>query len=179
MKQLGNAGRARQQRCQQAQSVNDLRGGRPSSDRHGQSGEDKEDADTSEEEHQDHGAGLFNRTPRPPVEVVALSEMSSIPAVSRAATSFIRESTLPRTTPSLASIRWMVGSERSDNSASLRWSMPRRARAARSWAPVIIETYLMESLFCFCGQSILMFQALISWSEYAVFGYRPSNEKVQ
>src|SRR5689334_24804929 len=70
-----------------------------------------------------YAGGLLNRTPRPPLELVALSEMSSIPLASSAATSFINESTLPRMTPSLASIRWMVGNERSDNCASLRWSM--------------------------------------------------------
>ena len=40
-----------------------------------------------------------------PLELAALSEISSIPAVSRAATSFISKSTLPRITPSLASMR--------------------------------------------------------------------------
>ena len=70
--------------------------------------------------------------PRPPLELVVLSEISSIPQASSAATSFMSESTLPRMTPSLASIRWIVGNERSDNFASLRWSMWSIARAARS-----------------------------------------------
>lgn len=61
-----------------------------------------------------------------------------MPPPSSAATSFINESTLPRITPSLASMRWMVGSDRPDNSASLRWSMPSSARAARSCAAVIM-----------------------------------------
>jgi hypothetical protein len=64
--------------------------------------------------------------------------MSSTPAASRAETSFISESTLPRMTPLLPSIRWIVGTDRLDSSASLRWSMPSSARAARSWAEVII-----------------------------------------
>jgi hypothetical protein len=34
------------------------------------------------------------------------------PAFSSADTSFMRESTLPRTTPSLASMRWIVGTEK-------------------------------------------------------------------
>jgi hypothetical protein len=85
-----------------------------------------------------YAGGLLNRTPRPPLELVALSEMSSIPLASSAATSFISESTLPRMTPSLASIRWIVGNERSDNFASLRWSMSSIARAARSCAAVIM-----------------------------------------
>src|SRR5580704_13341669 len=73
--------------------------------------------------------------------------MSSMPPVSSAATSFINESTLPRITPSLASMRWMVGSDRSDNSASLRWSMPSSARAARSCAAVIMfKTSIMMFL---------------------------------
>ena len=54
-------------------------------------------------------------------------------------TSFISESTLPRMTPSLASMRWMVGSDRPDSSASSRWSMPSSARAARSCAAVIMS----------------------------------------
>ena len=45
---------------------------------------------------------------------------SSMPAVPSAATSFISESTLQRMTPSLASMRWMVGNDKPDNSASLR-----------------------------------------------------------
>ena len=61
-----------------------------------------------------------------------------MPPPSSAATSFINESTLPRITPSLASMRWMVGSDRPDNSASLRWSTPSSARAARSCAAVIM-----------------------------------------
>ena len=69
----------------------------------------------------------------------ALSEMSSMPSASSAATSFISESTLPRITPSLASMRWMVGSDSPAASASLRWSMPRSAREARSWPAVIME----------------------------------------
>ena len=55
---------------------------------------------------------------RPPVVLVALSEINSMPAASSAATSFISETTLPRITPSLASIRWMVGSDRPERSAS-------------------------------------------------------------
>ena len=48
------------------------------------------------------------------------------------AINFIRESTFPRITPSLASMRWMVGTERPESSASWRWSTPSRARAARN-----------------------------------------------
>ena len=62
----------------------------------------------------------FNRTPRPPSVLEAPSPISSIPAISRAATSLVRESTLPRITPSLASIRWMVGSESPASLASRR-----------------------------------------------------------
>jgi hypothetical protein len=85
-----------------------------------------------------YAGGLLSRMPRPPVELVALSEISSIPLASSAATSFMSESTLPRMTPSLASIRWIVGSDRSDNFASLRWSIRSIARAARSCAAVIM-----------------------------------------
>src|SRR6266850_7540827 len=44
---------------------------------------------------------------------------------------------LPRITPSLASMRWIVGSERREALASSRWSIPARARAARSCREVI------------------------------------------
>jgi hypothetical protein len=61
-----------------------------------------------------------------------------MPPAASASTSFIRESTLPRMTPSLDSIRWIVGSDRPERCASSRWSIPSRARAARIWAPVIM-----------------------------------------
>jgi hypothetical protein len=63
--------------------------------------------------------------------------MSSTPAASIADVSFTSESTLPRITSSLASMRWMVGTDSPDSSASLRWSMPSKARAARNCAEVI------------------------------------------
>jgi len=47
----------------------------------------------------------LSRTPRPPVELGTPGLISSIPAFSRAETSFMRESTLARMTPSLASMR--------------------------------------------------------------------------
>src|SRR5579875_2738209 len=84
-------------------------------------------------------AFALSRTPRPPPWLEAPSPMSSMPAPSRAPTSFISESTLPRMTPSLASMRWIVGTESPERSASLRWSMPRSARAARSCAAEIIS----------------------------------------
>ena len=48
-----------------------------------------------------------------------LAELSdlSVPTIQRMEAS---ESTLPRITPSLASMRWMVGTERPDSSASSR-----------------------------------------------------------
>ena len=55
----------------------------------------------------------------PPPWLVALSLISSMSTASRAATNFIRESTLPRMTPSLASICWMVGSD--SPAASTSW----------------------------------------------------------
>jgi hypothetical protein len=39
--------------------------------------------------------------------------------------------------PTLASIRWMVGSETPASSASVLWSMPSKARAALIWKDVI------------------------------------------
>src|SRR5690606_28183328 len=52
-------------------------------------------------------------------------------------TSFISESTVPRTTPRLASMRWIVATERPAASASARWSSSRSARAALSCPAVI------------------------------------------
>ena len=48
-----------------------------------------------------HPPGALSRTPRPPPSLTALSAISSMPASSSAATSFISESTFPRMTPSL------------------------------------------------------------------------------
>jgi hypothetical protein len=47
----------------------------------------------------------LRRTPRPPAELCPPGLINSIPAFSSAETNFIRESTLPRITPSLASMR--------------------------------------------------------------------------
>jgi hypothetical protein len=52
-----------------------------------------------------------SRTPRPPTGLVSPSLMSSTPAASIAAISFMRESTVPRITPALASMRWIVGTD--------------------------------------------------------------------
>lgn len=62
-------------------------------------------------------AVTFKRTPRPRPMLSEFSPMSSIPACSSAATSFIRESTFPRTTPSLASMRCTVGRDRPERPA--------------------------------------------------------------
>src|SRR5688500_5089220 len=91
------------------------------------------------EQDEDHHGRSLNRTPRPPPGLAAPGPISSRPAALSAAISFIRESTLPRTTSSLASMRWMVGTDRPDSSASLRWSIPRSARAARIWADEIMR----------------------------------------
>lgn len=47
----------------------------------------------------------LRRTPRPPAELCPPGLINSIPAFSSAETNFIRESTFPRITPSLASMR--------------------------------------------------------------------------
>ncbi len=55
-----------------------------------------------------------------------------MPAASSAPTSFISESTLPRMTPSLASMRWMVGSDSPESSGKLALVDPEeRARRAK------------------------------------------------
>jgi hypothetical protein len=60
----------------------------------------------------------LSRTPRPPLGVPEPSDNSTIPNASNAAVTFMRESTLPRMTPSLASIRWIVGTDSPDLAAS-------------------------------------------------------------
>jgi hypothetical protein len=55
---------------------------------------------------------------------------------------FINVSTTPRTTPPLASMRRIVGSETPVSRASSFWSMPSNARAARICADVIMYCYL-------------------------------------
>ena len=72
------------------------------------------------------------RTPRPTPSLRACSPISSTPAASRAATTLIRVSTLPRTLPSLASILWIVGKETPERSASVFWSRPIRAAGPRA-----------------------------------------------
>ena len=61
----------------------------------------------------------LRRTPRPPRSLAWFSPISSTPASSSAWMTFISVSTTPLTTPSLASMRWMVGSETPARSASV------------------------------------------------------------
>jgi hypothetical protein len=56
----------------------------------------------------------------------------------------VRDSTTPRTVPTLASMRWIVGSETPASSASVLWSMPSNARAARIWNDVITRSVHMQ-----------------------------------
>src|SRR5690606_30058965 len=93
-------------------------------------------------ERRDHSPSPdLSRTPRPPATLAAFSPISSTPASSSAATTLVSESTIPRTLPLLASIRWMVGSDTPDRRARVRWSIPSNARAARICAAVIIVRY--------------------------------------
>src|SRR5690606_18769386 len=86
-----------------------------------------------------HQRGSFSRTPRPLPWLGWPLPISSIPAASSAATILVSVETTPRTCSSLlASIRWMVGRDTPDIAASVRWSMPSRARAARSWVAEIM-----------------------------------------
>src|SRR5581483_9797061 len=66
--------------------------------------EAKQQGRAGKKENDDHQGGL-SLTPRPPPALVPPSGMSSIPAAFSASTSFIKESTLPRLVPSLASMR--------------------------------------------------------------------------
>src|SRR5271155_5152334 len=113
-------GGERYRRDDQARAVDDARGRSAPPDDDGDDAECEQGGRACKRDRQSHDAGLFSRTPRPPELLVALSVMSSMPSMSRAAISFISESTLPRTTLSLASIRWMVGSDRPAASASVR-----------------------------------------------------------
>ena len=65
-----------------------------------------------------------------------------------AATTFVSVSTTPRTLPLLASIRWIVGKETPARSASVCWSMPRRARPARICVAVIRAKLHTSSTSC-------------------------------
>src|SRR6202035_3112729 len=149
--QMPQSGKQRDQCGRGAKAVDQRIRHRRAPDQHGGNCGREKRGGTRQCEEERHGGGLLSRTPRPPLALVALSEMSSMPPISSAATSFIKESTLPRITPSLASMRWMVGSDRPDNFASLRWSMPSSARADRSCAAVImfqtsIVTYMISIL---------------------------------
>jgi len=121
---------------------------------------------------QDHDAGAFSRTPRPPPWLVALSAISSMPMPFSAATSFISESTLPLMTPSLVSMRWMVGSDSPAASARRRWSMPSSAREARSCPAVItmsdgkrleMRIMMLKTLFLIVQALFLMVHA--AWGQ--------------
>src|SRR5687768_16289628 len=122
----------------------DQRGGGVWPPRHGEGshGGAKKRCDAPQQAFERHGVSrqplFFRRMPRPPPSLAAPSLISSMPRRSSAAISFISDSTLPRTTPSLASIRWIVDRERRAALARARWSMPARARAARSSRDVSI-----------------------------------------
>src|SRR5262249_51221390 len=118
--ELRQRGRQRNNSDDNARAIDEAarRGRAPDDDR--KDAERDQETGADEDDRQCHVAGLFSRTPRPPPELTALSVMSSIPSESSAAMSFISESTLPRTTPSLASMRWMVGSDSPAASASVR-----------------------------------------------------------
>src|SRR6185437_3613339 len=86
--------------------------------------------------------GCRNLTPRPPPSLRAFSPMRSTPAALSASITLVSVSTMPRTLPSLASMRWMVGRATPAIPARVFWSIPSRARAARSCAAVIMAVPL-------------------------------------
>src|SRR5579862_3647248 len=102
---MGERDRQRDRRRSHASPVDQPRGRRHTAERDGTRSKRDQYGGAEENDRQRHVAGLFSRTPRPPPWLIALSVMSSMPSASRAATSFISESTLPRMTPSLASMR--------------------------------------------------------------------------
>jgi len=136
---LHRSGDEGNRRNDHARAIDEARRCGRAADHDGEHAEREENRSAGERDRQRHAVPLLSRTPRPPVSLAVLSEMSAIPSASSAATSFISESTLPRMTLSLASMRWMVGSDSPAASASVRWSMPRSAREALSWPDVIIE----------------------------------------
>ena len=111
--QVADAGEQRDQRDDEARAVDDRGGGRRAADAPPRRVRGRASGDADRASVTRHGAGPLSRHPRPPPELAAFSAISSMPAASSAATSFISESTLPRMTPSLASMRWMVGSDKS------------------------------------------------------------------
>src|SRR5690606_7815745 len=99
----------------------------------------------------DHGcrsAGSLSRTPRPLPVLAAPSPISSTPAPSSASTTFTSESTVPRTWPALASIRWIVGKDSPASCARARWSRPSKALAARICGAVIMR--ILKDTTCLC-----------------------------
>jgi hypothetical protein len=52
-------------------------------------------------------------------------------------------------------MRWIVGKDNFDSSANLRWPIPSIARAARSWAEVIIRFCIHASKMIFCFYNVL------------------------
>src|SRR5271154_1326210 len=117
---MHHRGNERNRRNDRARAVGDPRGRGRASDRDGKYGKGKQKRGASKRDDECHGGAFLSRTPRPPPWLVALSEMSSTPSASSAATSFISESTLPRITPAQASMRWMVGSDSAAASARPR-----------------------------------------------------------
>ena len=75
----------------------------------------------------------LNRTPRPPPALGLLTDQLDAGAI-ESLDDPVSVSITPRTLPSLASIRWIVGSDTPESSASCRWSIPSRARALRQRA---------------------------------------------
>ena len=118
--QVRKRGSERNRRYQEAPAVDDARRHFGASDDDGEYAESEQGGDAGKRDRQRHGAGRLSRTPRPPLWLAVLSAMSSMPSVSNALINFISELTLPRTTPSLASIRWMVGNDKPAVSASVR-----------------------------------------------------------
>ena len=100
----------------------------------------------------------LSRTPRPPPLLAAPSPINSMPPAASASTSFISESTLPRTTPSQASMRWMVGSDKPERlrqlalvEAEQRPGCP-HLRAGYHVLNISIDTFDV-SIDAYCGQN--------------------------
>src|SRR6185369_1498734 len=101
IEQMQQCEQSEDQRNDETCAVYDTGGARgaPERDRHWR--KQQEGGDTVERVDRGH----LMRTPRPPPLLVAPSPINSMPCFARASTSFINESTLPRTTPSLDSMR--------------------------------------------------------------------------
>jgi hypothetical protein len=69
-------------------------------------------------------------------------------------------------TPSLASMRWIVGTDRPESFAISRWSILRRARAALNWEAVIMQLGSFFEIRWFATYRMMIFNYDYVCSKY-------------